>query len=477
MAAAREPGTAVDGFILEERIHRGSMAEIWRATGPGEPSLVMKIPAFREGDDPAALVGFEVEQMILPTLSGPHVPRFVAAGDWSVQPYLVMERIAGPTLRSRLDETPLAAEEIASLGARIADALHDVHGQHVVHLDVKPSNVLFREDGTAVLIDYGLSHHDRLPDLLAEQFRLPIGTGPYIAPEQVAQIRNDPRSDLFALGVVLYYLATGERPFGNPTSVRGLRQRLYRDPVPPRALNPRCPPWLQEVILRCLEVSPADRYETAVHLAFELRHPEDVPLTFRAERRSRDGALVVWKRRFRRLGAEPDSGKTAGERLARAPLIVVALDLSPGGEALANALARTARRVLEIEPGARLACLTVLKTSRISVDPSLDADGRSIRMRRLVELKHWTRPLGLTVGRVTHHVLEAPDPASALLEFAAANHVDHILVGARGSSTLRRYLGSVSSQIVAEASCSVTVVRETARQQPGSSAEAADISS
>ena len=304
-----------------------------------------------------------------------------------------------------------------------------------------------------------------------------MGTGPYIAPEQVAQIRDDPRSDLFALGVVLYYLATGERPFGNPTSVRGLRQRLYRDPIPPRARNPRCPAWLQEVILRCLEVSPADRYETAAHLAFELRHPENMTLTARAQRRTRDGALTVWKRRFRRLGAEPDSGRSAEERLARAPLIAVALDLSPGGEALAAALARTARRVLEIEPGARLSCLTVLKTSRIAVDPSLDAEGRSIRMRRLVELQHWARPLGLTVGRVTHHVLEAPDPAAALLEFAAANHVDHILVGARGSSTLRRYLGSVSSQIVAEAPCSVTVVREAARRRPGGPVAAPDISS
>ena len=473
MAEALRPGTSIDGFVLEERIHHGSMAEIWRVKDPGASTLVMKVPAFREGDDPASIVGFEVEQMILPTLSGPHAPRFVAAGDWSVQPYIVMEHITGPSLRERLDQTPLAPAETASLGARIADALHDVHGQHVIHLDVKPSNILFRGDGTAVLIDFGLSRHDRLPDLLAEQFRLPMGTGPYISPEQIAQVRNDPRSDLFALGVVLYYLATGERPFGNPTSVRGLRKRLYRDPVPPRGRNPGCPPWLQEVVLRCLEVSPADRYETASHVAFELRHPDAVPLTARAERSSRDGALTVWKRRFRRLGAEPEARRSVEERLSRAPLIAVALDLSPGGEALSGALARTAHRVLETEPGARLACLSVLKTSRIALDPTLDAEGRSIRVRRLVELQHWARPLGSAAGRVTHHVLEAPDPAAALLEFAAANHVDHILVGARGSSTLRRYLGSVSSRIVAEAPCTVTVVRTEPRD---AGSEAPDIS-
>ncbi len=255
------------------------MAEIWLVRRPDVAGpLVMKIPAFRDMDDPASLVGFEVEQMILPTLSGVHVPRFLAAGDWSVQPYIVMERIGGTSLRARLADAPLDPGEVASIGARIAAALHAVHGQHVIHLDVKPSNIMFRPDGTCVLVDFGLSRHDRLPDLLAEQFRLPIGTGPYISPEQIAQIRNDPRSDLFSLGVVLYYFATGERPFGNPTSIRGLRQRLYRDPVPPRARNRHCPAWLQEVILRCLEVSPSDRYDTAAHLAFQLQHTDQIAL-------------------------------------------------------------------------------------------------------------------------------------------------------------------------------------------------------
>ncbi|MEP6802282.1 MAG: serine/threonine-protein kinase [Acidobacteriota bacterium] len=255
--AGFRPGTVIDGFRLEEQVHRGSMSILWRVSGSdsGAP-LIMKIPSLAEGDDPAAIVGFEVEQMILPALSGVHVPRFVASGDFSVQPYLVMERIAGDSLRARISDAPLPVGEIASIGAGIAAALHDIHGQHVIHLDLKPSNVMFRESGDAVLIDYGLSRHDGLPDLLAEEFRLPLGTGPYISPEQVLQIRNEPRSDQFALGVLLYFLATGERPFGNPASVPGLRRRLYRDPLPPRALNPQCPAWLQEIILRCLEVDP-----------------------------------------------------------------------------------------------------------------------------------------------------------------------------------------------------------------------------
>ena len=437
------------------------MAEIWLVRRPDLPSpLVMKIPVFRDIDDPAALVGFEVEQMILPTLSGVHVPRFVAAGDWSVQPYIVMERIGGTSLRTRLDDAPLDPGEVASIGTRVARALHSIHSQHVIHLDVKPSNIMFRPDGTGVLVDFGLSRHDRLPDLLAEQFRLPIGTGPYISPEQIVQIRNDPRSDIFSLGVVLYYFATGERPFGNPTSIRGLRQRLYRDPVPPSARNRHCPPWLQEVILRCLEVSPADRYQTAAHLAFQLQHTDQVEPTERATRRTRAGALTVLRRRLKRIGEEPDLRRTAEEQISRSPIVAVALDLEQGSEALSEALRMMARRVLQTQPAARLACLTVLKTARIGMDSSVvDAQGRSVRMRLFVELQHWARPLGLGVGRVTHHVLEAPDPGGAILEFARSNHVDHIVIGSRGSSTLRRYLGSVSSHVVAEANCTVTVVK------------------
>src|SRR5204863_3723566 len=139
----------------------------------------------------------------------------------------------GEPLRSRLDQTPLPPDEVAAIGAKIAVALHDLHRQHVIHLDLKPSNVIMRDGGEAALIDFGLSRHDQLPDLVAEEISGPIGTGAYISPEQVQGERGDPRSDLFALGVVLYFLVTGERPFGEPGSAREWRPRLWRDAVPP----------------------------------------------------------------------------------------------------------------------------------------------------------------------------------------------------------------------------------------------------
>lgn len=457
-----EPGMVVDGFRLEERLHKGGMAILWRVTrvdGDNTQPLLMKIPILGDNNDPAAIVGFEVEQMIMPKLTGVHVPHFVAAGDFTGQPYIVMELISGKSLRARFDEAPLPIPEVVSIGIRVATALHDLHRQHVIHLDLKPSNIMFREDGEAILIDYGLARHDKLPDLLAEEFRLPMGTGPYISPEQVLHIRNDPRSDLFALGVLLYHLATGERPLGHPTSISGLRRRLYRDPVPPRAINPEIPPWLQELILRCLEVNPKKRHDTAAQLAFELQNPDQVQLTARSEKRARDGFVTVAKRWFRSVGMEPMPQQSAEQQLTRAPIIVVAIDLTHGSEALAEALRTAARRILQTEPGARLACVTVQKTNRIGMDEYVDKEGRNIHVKHLVGLKHWARPLNIPPEKITFHVLESPDPAAAIVDYANLNAVDHIVIGSRGSSALRRYLGSVSSQVVALADCTVTVVK------------------
>jgi eukaryotic-like serine/threonine-protein kinase len=455
-----DTGAILDGFRIQEKFHQGGMATLWKVSRDDAAfPLVMKVPRIRYGDDPAAVVGFEVEQMILPALSGPYFPRFVASGDFTVQPYIAMELVAGTSLRDRLASAPLPPREVAMLGASVATALHELHRQNVIHLDIKPSSVILRPNGEAVLIDFGLAHHNQLPDLLAEQFRLPMGTGPYMSPEQVAGVRNEPRSDLFALGVTLYYLATGERPFGNPGSIGGLRRRMYRDPVPPRQLRPDCPPWLQEVILRCLEIDPDARYGTAGQLAFDLRHPEQITLTSRAARTGRDGMALVAKRWFKAIGAEPGARRSVADQLATAQIIMVAVDLSPEAEALGEVLRRAVRRVLYTEASARLACITVLKTSRVGIDIHVDEHGRSLRVQRLIELKHWARPLESLAERITFHVLEAPDPAAAIVDFARSNHVDHIVIGARGSSTLRRYLGSVSSQVVAEANCTVTVVK------------------
>ncbi len=461
MASTRfQKGSTIDGFLVGDLLHRGGMATLRKVTRPDiDFPILMKVPRLLEGMDPAAIVGFEMERMILPRLTGVHVPRFVAAGDFAVQPYLVMEQIPGPSLHSLRDRLPLPPERVAEIGARIAFALRDLHGQNVVHLDVKPSNILTRPGGEAVLVDFGLARHDHMPDLMEAQFRIPYGTGPYMAPEQILGIRRDSRSDLFALGVLLYFFSTGIRPFGDPKGKRLLQKRLWRDPIPPRKLRADFPLWLQEVILRCLEVDPSQRYPTAARLAVDLTNPDDVELTARSDRMKQDSWSDVIRRRLQPPESRPVLKHAVAARISKAPILAVALDVAEGSEELAEAIRVTVRRILEIEPGARLACLNVLKRRRLAPDQKLDEEGRNRHVQRLVELKHWAGPLGVAEERITFHVLEAVDTPGAILEYARTNHVDHIVLGARTNSILRNILGSVSGEVAARAPCSVTVVR------------------
>src|ERR1700674_4867801 len=160
-------GAVVDGFTIGERVHRGGMATLWSVTRPGiDVPLLMKIPRVSEGEEPAAIVSFEMEQMILPRLSGPHVPACFATGDFARQAYVVIERIPGQTLYERLAGLPLPYEEASAMVAKIAAALADLHRQNVIHHDIKPSSIMFRPSCAAQLIDYGVSHDNHLPDLM-----------------------------------------------------------------------------------------------------------------------------------------------------------------------------------------------------------------------------------------------------------------------------------------------------------------------
>lgn len=456
-----QKGMVLDGFLIGELKNRGGMASLWNVTHPDYNfPMLMKVPHLHEGEDPAAIVSFEMEQMIWPRLKGVHVPRYVASGDFSNHPYIVMELIAGKTLLQYISDLPMPYERAVDIGIKVATALDDLHRQHVIHLDIKPSNVMFRETGEAVLIDYGLAHHDQLPDLMQEEFHLPYGTAPYMAPEQILGVRNDPRSDLFALGSLIYFFTTGVRPFGQVDTLKGMKRRLWRDVVPPRKLRADYPPWLQEIVLRCLEVKPSWRHPTAAQLAFDLANPAQVKLTARSERLARDPWMTVMKRRFNpEITKESLHAPRIAAQISSAPVIVAAIDLQEGADATNEAVRVTAGRLLASSPASRLACINVLKLGMFTIDSTLDDAGHNKHVDRLVSLRHWAEPLKLNDERLTIHVLEATDPAAAILDFVNNNRVDHIVIGARQSIGLRHLLGSVAGKIMSEASCSVTVVR------------------
>ncbi|MBB4197479.1 hypothetical protein CCR94_07125 [Rhodoblastus sphagnicola] len=452
-------GDTLDGFHLVERLHAGGMSEIWKATREDmSPPVALKAPLMREGEEASAIVGFEMEQMILPLLRGPHAPKFIAAGDFSRQPYLAMEYIEGTSLLRRVDVRPLPLDEVLAVGRGVAQALASLHAQNVLHLDIKPSNVIRRADGIYTLIDFGLSRHDHLPDLLAEEFHVPLGTSPYLAPEQVLRDRSDPRSDIFALGVMLYFLLTGERPFGFPQSRAALFRRLWRDPEPPRRLRPDCPPWLQEAILHCLEPEAENRYASAAQLALDLAAPEEIALTARAEKERADSWLTARRRWWTQKFAPTRYPQNLAARRASAPIVMAAVDFS-GGLAATDLLRGHATRLMAAAPEARLACVTVIRKPQVGgYEPSA---GR--HARRLVELRRWAEGLNLPQARATAHVLEADNPAEALLDFARENHVDHILLLASAPLSRRPGLGPIAERVAARAPCAVTLLRPPPR--------------
>ena len=207
----------------------------------------------------------------------------------------------------------------------MALAVHSLHQQNTVHLDLKPANVLIKPDGVAVLLDFGLSCNAHYPDLLAEQLRKAVGSPAWIAPEQVVGVRGDPRSDIFAVGVMLYQLTTGKLPFGAPQTPGGLRQRLWVDPTPPRKLKPELPEWLQEVILRCLEPEAAKRYPSAAHLAFDLRHPEQVTITARGRNVVGTGFRTHFKRWWKAAGMHYQPSPLPSQQIDEVPIVMVAI--------------------------------------------------------------------------------------------------------------------------------------------------------
>ena len=474
---ALEPGVEVDGFLVGQMMHKGGMALIYEtryADGRDAPfPMVMKVPRMTAGDGAENIVGFEVEHQLMQAVSGPHVPRLVAAGDLSALPYLVMEYVPGRTLDHWLEQVhqgqPLAPDTLAQLGAAVANAAHALHQQNAVHLDLKPANVIIRDAPAgqpdapyqAVLLDFGLSFHAHYPDLLAEEMRAAVGSPAYMSPEQVVGVRGDPRSDVFAIGVLLYELATGELPFGAPTSQGGLRQRLWMDPKPPRALRPDLPEWLQEVILRCLEPAAADRYPSAAHLAFDLAHPDQVQVGERGRRLAGTGFRTHFKRWLRAAGAEYKPSPLPTQLIAEVPILLVAVPHHDVTDATLYSLREAVARSLGLRPGARLAVVTVVAPSAAS---STDASRSetALHRRMLAMLKTWAQGLPLERHQTSYHVLEDGDPAEAILRYAEANHVSMIVMGAATHGLqLQRFVATVPIKVAMRAPCTVILVKQS----------------
>ncbi|MBU3622742.1 serine/threonine-protein kinase [Polynucleobacter sp. AP-Latsch-80-C2] len=457
-----QEGKVVDGFILGKEVHRGGMASLFSATKEGiDVPILLKIPRVGRDQPVESLIGFETELTILRSLKSPYVPKYLGSGNMAARPYIAMERVEGRPLEDLIKEGKVfSIDEVVRIGADLAQAVQSLHAQDAIHLDIKPENILIDDKGKLTLIDFGLSHHARYPDLLAEAMRKGVGSAPYISPEQVAGIRSDSRSDIFSIGVIMYELLTGELPFGNPQTMSGLRKRMWAEAFPPRAIRKEIPRWLQEVILRCLEARADDRYQSATRLRQVLRDHESVKLTERADRVE---PLSFWenlKRMFRAAGYEPSPSLRPSMGNQDAPLMIAAIDTRQSDEDLRERMQTTAKNLLQAYPESRLICISTISSTPTFEGNQENETASGIVRGHLVQLMDWAKPLKLPPERISYHVLEALDPASRIVEFAKDNDASLILIGASHKIPNKVTPWRTSmTKIVEEAPCSVHIVR------------------
>lgn len=284
-------GEKLDHYLIESVVARSGMASIFRATDARTGKTVaIKIPHPEMEADPVFYDRFRREQEIGEKLDHPGVMKVLPNSDHS-QFYMAMEWVDGRLLRQLMNEQKkFPTERAVKLALQIAAALEYIHSHGVVHRDLKPENIMVDKDDNIKLIDFGIAANVGSRRLTFANFSQTMGTPDYISPEQVKGKRGDARSDIYALGVMLYEMLTGKVPFTGANAFIIMNDRLLNNPVPPRELDPSISPQLQEIIYRALEREPAKRYPSAREFAQDLEHQDKVGVADRDE-------LTNWKER------------------------------------------------------------------------------------------------------------------------------------------------------------------------------------
>jgi WD40 repeat protein len=280
-AAPRRPLPPPDGYEILEELGRGGMGVVYRARQLNLNRIVaLKMVLAGPYADGAALARFRAEAAAVARLQHPGIVQIFEMGEADGWPFFAMEYVAGGNLAARAAGTPQPPRDVAALVERIARAIAATHEQGIVHRDLKPANVLLAGDAAGPLaqaepkiVDFGVAKFLDVEGPSATVTHDVLGTPLYMAPEQAAGQSKDagPAVDIYALGVILYVLLTGQPPFRGATLLDTLTQIKTSDPVPPRRLLPQVPRDLETICLKCLQKEPHKRYATALALADDLR--------------------------------------------------------------------------------------------------------------------------------------------------------------------------------------------------------------
>jgi serine/threonine protein kinase len=210
-----------------------------------------------------------------------------------------MEYLQGQTLSALLREVhPLPEPDAAKIASRVCEALDVMHFHKIVHRDLKPQNIMICTNGSIRIMDFGIAKSLKARRLTFVGFSPSMGTPDYMAPEQVKGKRGDERTDIYALGAILYEMCTGQTPYEGESPYAVMNARLTGDPVAPRKINPKLTPAIEEIILHALERDPVNRFQTALEMKAELDDYEKVEMVGRFRHLQ---SPQLWKSRFRTL--------------------------------------------------------------------------------------------------------------------------------------------------------------------------------
>jgi serine/threonine protein kinase len=261
----RQGDLIAERYELDRGLGRGGMAEVWCASDTRlDRPVAVKFLAREFSDDPEFLVRFFAEAQSVASLNHPNVVSVLDFGQFEDRPYLVMEYVAGGSLADLVGK-PLLPERVLEFVEQAARGAGAAHANGVVHRDLKPANILLDEEGRPKLADFGIAA-SRGGERMTRTGQA-IGSPHYISPEQVSGQRATPASDVYSLGIVLYQLLTGVRPYEheNPTAVA--ISHVDEEPDPPSAHNDDLDPTLDALVLRCLSKNPEERYADGNELA------------------------------------------------------------------------------------------------------------------------------------------------------------------------------------------------------------------
>jgi eukaryotic-like serine/threonine-protein kinase len=282
-----EPGDTLDHYRIDAVIARSGMSVLYKATDLNSGTQVaIKVPHAEMEADPVLFERFKREEEIGQLLDHPGVVKTFNSEQRS-RLYMVVEWVDGRLLRSILnEEKKLPIERAMKIALGICDTLDYMHKRGIVHRDLKPENVMVDENDNIKLIDFGIAMKEDARRLTFVNLSATLGTPDYISPEQVKGQRGDQRSDIYAVGVMLYEMLTGRVPFVGPNPLAVMNERVINEPPSPRALNPEIPPALEEILYRALEREPRHRYATASEMTWDLENQEQVGVEDRSSRQT-----------------------------------------------------------------------------------------------------------------------------------------------------------------------------------------------